>query len=316
MRRSAVVFIVGPTAIGKTEAALLLGRQIPAEFISADSMQVYKGMDIVTDKPPLAFRRKYPFHLTDILSPTKEYNAADFNNAARAAIKKILAKRKLPVVVGGSGLYIEALLRGIFKGPGKDKELRVRMEAEAQAHGLEPLYERLKKIDPAAAEKIGPFNSRRILRALEVHEAAGEPISRLWQSREGMTGEYEVFLFGLRRDRYDLYDRIDRRVDFMVNAGLLDEVRSLLKKKLSVTASCCIGIRELKGFFDGRLGFGEAVRLIKRNSRRYAKRQMTWFRRYEDIVWFDLSPDENMENVARLMAEKIKAARPDEPSTA
>lgn len=316
MKRSVVVFIVGPTGVGKTEAALLLGRHIPAEFISADSMQVYRGMDIVTDKLPLLLRRKHPCHLIDILSPTKEYNAADFSDAARAAIKKIIAKRKLPVVVGGSGLYLEALLRGIFKGPGKDREFRAKMEAEAQALGDSALYERLKTIDPAAAEKIDPLNARRILRALEVHEAAGQPISRLWKSREGIAGAYEIFLFGLRRGRRDLYERIDRRVDFMVNAGLLDEVRSLLEKKLSVTASCCIGIRELKGFFDGRLGLEEAVRLIKRNSRRYAKRQMTWFRRNEDIAWFDLAPGENPEGAARLMAEKIKAARPDERSAA
>jgi tRNA dimethylallyltransferase len=306
MAKAKIIFIVGPTGTGKTEVGLSLSGLLPSEFISADSMQIYKGMDVVTDKLPLGIRKKYPYHLIDIIEPTQEYNVAIFCQAARKIIKIILKKKKTPVVIGGTGLYVNSLLYGIFKGKSADRNLRRALEAEADAKGTGLLYKRLEEIDPEAAHKIDPHNKRRIIRALEAYGVAQKPFSLLQKKRRGLSEDYDVFLFGLRRKRGDLYARIDRRVDFMANAGLLDEVRRLLKKKLSKTAYHCIGLREVEGFFKGLYDFGELLRLIKRNSRHFAKRQMTWFNKNKDIDWIDLKEGEDPSGVACLIYKKME----------
>lgn len=293
-----VIVIAGPTGAGKTQAGLALARLLPCEFISADSMQVYRGMDISTDKLPRPLRRKYPHHLVDIVSPAKEFSAADFVKLARAAIIKVLKKKKTPVVIGGTGLYINSLLYGLLEAGSKDEKFRQKLVREAQKSGISVLYERLQKVDSTAAAKINPADLKRIVRALEVYELTQKPISQLQRERKGLAQDHEVYVFGLRRERADLYNRIDQRVDFMVHAGLLDEVRRLLKKKLSRTAYMCIGIREIEGFLKGGYDLPEAIRLIKRNSRHYAKRQMTWFNKNKDIEWFDVKPDEDLSEVA------------------
>jgi len=268
-------------------------------------MQVYRGMDIVTDKLPLKLRRKYPHYLVDMLSPLKEYNVAGFCRAAKAAIARILKRKKTPVVIGGTGLYINSLLYGIFDEGSKSDRLREELKGLAQEHGVPFLHERLKNVDLEAAMKIGANDLKRIIRALEVYELTKKPISVLQKQRRGLAQDHDIRLFGLRRDRADLYSRIDQRVDFMVNAGLLDEVRGLLKKKLSKTAYFCIGIREIEGFLKGRYDLGEAVRLIKRNSRRFAKRQMTWFNKSKDIEWIDVLENTGMDAVAEDIYHRL-----------
>ena len=305
MEEKRVVFIVGPTAAGKTEAGLRLAELVPAEFISADSMQIYKRMDILTDKLPKAIRRKFPYHLIDMVEPRKEYNVANFCKAAVRAIDKILKKKKLPVVIGGTGLYVNALLYGIFQEGPKNKKVRAKLEAQARDKGISFLYERLKEVDPEAVRRIKENDIRRIIRALEVYEVTKQPISLLQKNKQGLVDDYHVYLFGLRRDRKDLYERIERRMDFMLNASLLNEVKSLLKKKLSETAYFCIGIREIEGFLKGQYDLKETIRLMKRNSRHFAKRQMTWFNKNKDITWIDVGPQEDMSNVARKICKII-----------
>ncbi len=301
-----VVFLIGPTGVGKTEVGLKLATLLPVGFISADSMQVYRGMDIVTDKLPEVTRKKYPHYLVDILEPSQDYNVADFCLSARAAIKEILNSGSLPVVIGGTGLYADSLLYGIFQDACKNEELRMSFQAQAKEKGIAHLYDRLEKIDPESARKISKNDLRRIIRALEVYEITRKPISMLRKERTGLREEYNVLLFGLRMARPELYRRIDQRVDFMVNAGLLDEISRLLQKRLSSTAAYCIGVREVGGFLKGEYGLSEAVSLIKKNSRRFAKRQMTWFNKNKDIEWVDIKKDDDLSTVARFIYEKIK----------
>ncbi|MFH0877706.1 MAG: tRNA (adenosine(37)-N6)-dimethylallyltransferase MiaA [Candidatus Omnitrophota bacterium] len=300
-----IIFIVGPTACGKTEIGLHLAQLTPCEFISADSMQIYKGLDIITAKLPAPIRRKYPHHLIDVISSRQTFSVADFCAQAARAVREIVKKRKLPVVIGGTGLYINSLLYGIFQGPAADEKLRARLEQEAGEKGNLHLHERLKQIDPYAASRIKPGDLKRMIRALEVYEMTQKPISVLQGERQGLANEYKVYVFGLRRDRQDLYRRIDQRVDFMVNEGLLDEVRNLMRQKLSQTASQCIGVKEIEGFFRKQHDLAESVRLMKRNSRHFAKRQLTWFAKNKDIEWIDLKEDENTLLVARRIFHQI-----------
>jgi len=303
--RPCVVFIVGPTASGKSAVALHLAGLLACDLISADAMQIYKGMDIVTDKPDKATRRRYPCALIDSVAPARPYNVAAFCRAGRRAIRRTLTKRRFPVVVGGTGLYIQALADGIFEGPAVEDRLRRRLEEECRKKGAGVLFSRLQRVDPLAADRIGPHNARRIIRALEVYELTGQPLSKLQKDKKGLKEECGVILFGLRRKREDLYARIDRRVDAMFGCGLVDEVKKLLTKKLGMTAYCCIGIREVEGYLKGRYELDEAVRLIKRNTRRLAKRQLTWFGKDKDIVWLDVASDADLAAAARAIARRV-----------
>lgn len=305
MKRKKVIFILGPTGVGKTEAGLKLSEFLPCEFISADSMQAYKGMDIVTDKLPLKTRRRYPHHLVDVIALSKDYDVAQFCKMASKAIDKIFEKKKIPVVIGGAGMYIGSFIYGICQAPGKNEAVRVRLQEEAGQKGLDCLYERLMCLDSQAAGKISSGDQRRIIRALEVHELTGRPLSAQQERKEGLLGRYNVFQFGLRRERSELYQRIDQRVDFMINSGLIDEVGHILKKKLSKTAYCCIGVREIEGFLKGVYDLNEAVRLIKRNSRHFAKRQLTWFNKNKDIEWIDLKEGFSAQDAAKFIFEQV-----------
>jgi tRNA dimethylallyltransferase len=302
-----VIGIVGPTGVGKTELGLKLSKIIPVEFISADSMQIYKGMDIITDKLPRDVQKSFPTHLVDVVAPTKVFNVADFCLKAKNAVEEILKNGKYPVLIGGTGLYVNSFLYGIFEGVTKDEDLRKRLEAESLRDGQEAFYRRLKDIDPEAALKINPHDKKRVVRALEVFELTKNKISSLQKKRHGLVDEYKVYLFGLRRSRQELYRRIDQRVDFMVNAGLLDEVRCLLKKKLSRTASMCIGIREMEEVLKGGTSLDEAVLLMKRNSRHFAKRQLTWFNKNKDIEWFDIEEGQDLSGFAKTIFKKVSS---------
>ncbi|MDD5154998.1 MAG: tRNA (adenosine(37)-N6)-dimethylallyltransferase MiaA [Candidatus Omnitrophica bacterium] len=293
-----IVFIVGPTGIGKTETAVLLAKKIKAEIVSCDSMQVYKHMDILTSKPGLKLRKLIPHHLVDIVPPAKEYNVSVYRKAAVKKIKDILKRGKVPLLAGGTGHYMSVLIDGIFKAVVADQNIRGRLYKEAARKGSGYLYESLQKIDPQAASKIHPNDVKRIVRALEVFKATGKPISELQKDRKGLSEDYDIRIFCLDTQRPRLYRRIEKRVDEMFKQGLVGEVKKLLKLKLSRTASYAIGIREIKGYLEGWYDLEEAKRLIKRNTRLYAKRQLTWFRKDKRIQWIKVGVKEKPKAIA------------------
>ena len=288
MDKPRVIFLLGPTAVGKTELALRIAKKINAQIISCDSMQVYKGMDIISSKPSPSIRRNIPHHLIDIFSRKKEYNVSVYRRSALKAIKAILKKKKTPLFVGGSGLYACAVLDGIFKGPGEDRRIRQRLYQQAEEKGRRRLYQRLLKIDPQAGRRIHPHDLKRIIRALEVYIKTKKPISQWQKQRQGITQDYNVEIYCLYRPRQELYTRINQRVEQMFRKGLVKEVAGLLKNGLSKTASCAIGIKEVKDYLEGRCSLSEARDLIKKHTRQYAKRQITWFRKDKRITWIKI----------------------------
>ncbi len=300
-----VIFIVGPTAVGKSKAAAYLASRINAEIISCDSMQVYKGMDILTSQPPLRLRNKIRHHLIGLISPGREYNVSQYRQQAVKKIKEIIKRGCIPLFVGGTGLYMSIVLDGIFKEGTQHKSIRKRLYRQAKLYGRLYLYNRLKKADPRAAAKIHPHDTRRIIRALEVFQATGKPISQLQKQRKGLGAEYALKIFCLDMPRDKLYQRIDARVEKMFKQGLAAEVKKLLKLKLSRTASCAIGIKELKGYFDGLYDLREAKRRMKRNSRQYAKRQLSWFRKDKRIEWIEVKDKDTLKAAAQKIWKKL-----------
>ena len=298
-------FLVGPTAIGKTEVSLELAKLLNCEIISCDSMQVYKGMDIGTSKPAQDLLNKIPHHMIDIIEPSKEFSVARFRELATKVMEEVLAKHKTPLFVGGSGLYVKVLIDGIFKGPSSDRELRARLKAEADEFGVEVLYKRLKEIDSETASVVHPNDLRRILRALEVYEDAKTPISKLKNQTHGLNGKYKIKMFGLNTDRKVLYKRIDERVEAMFEAGLVEETRRLMDQSLSTTASQALGYKEVFGYLRGEYVLDEAKRLVKRNTRRYAKRQLTWFKRDKRIEWIVVDEKSNPKEIVQKIWKKL-----------
>ncbi len=300
-----VIFVSGPTAVGKTQAAACLAKKINAEIISCDSMQIYKGFDILSGKPARKELNCTPHHLIDIIPPTKEYNVSRFYKEAKSKVRDILARGKTPLFVGGTGLYMSILIEGIFKQVKVDKNIRLSLWKKAEKYGSDYLHERLKKIDPQAADKIHPNDTKRIVRALEVFEATGKPISLLQQERSGLAKEYNLKIFALDINRQKLYDRINQRVDKMFKQGLVGEIRRLLKLKLSKTASYAIGLRELKDYFQGLCNLGETKEKIKRNTRQYAKRQTTWFKKDKRITWIRVGNHDAPGEIAGKIWKKL-----------
>ncbi|MDP2939723.1 MAG: tRNA (adenosine(37)-N6)-dimethylallyltransferase MiaA [Candidatus Omnitrophota bacterium] len=301
-----VLFLVGPTAVGKTGVALELSKKIPLEVISCDSMQIYKELNIISNKPQQKILKRMPHHLINVVSVKREYNVADFREQALKAIKAIHKKDKIPLIVGGSGLYMSLILDGIFRGAKKDLQFRSLLNQQAKIYGSLYLHNRLKKIDPQAAQIIHPNDLKRIIRALEVYELTKQPISNLKSERKGIWGKFDIQIFGLLCEREELHNRINARVEIMFRAGLLKEIKAVLKKTLSLTSSYCLGIREIKGYFAGQYDLAEAKRLIKQNSRRYAKRQMTWFRKDKRINWIKITNDDTPKNIAKRILAKIE----------
>ena len=263
-------------------------------------------MDTVTSKPSPFLRKRIPHHLISVVSPNKEYNVSRYYKEVCRKIKEIQKRNKIPLVVGGSGLYMSILIDGIFPGASANMVIRNRLYRQAAERGCEYLYNRLKNIDPKAALKIHPHDTRRIIRALEVFETTSQPISQLQKKRKGLSEEYEIKIFGLNRKRDKLYRRIEKRVDRMFAQGLVPEIKRLLRLKLSKTARFAIGLKEIKGYLDGLYDLEEAKRLIKRNTRLYAKRQMTWFRKDKRINWIDVGDKEKPLSVANRILEELK----------
>ncbi len=283
-----LVVILGPTGVGKSGVALGLAARFRGEIINADSMQVYRGFDIGTDKPSPADRRAIPHHLLDVAEPTSQFTAADFVAGALEAMAGIHGRGALPFIVGGTGLYIKALLDGLFPGPGRSPEVRAKLEAEAARDGLEALFKRLEAVDPAYALKVRARDRVRIVRALEVFETTGKPISEHFRDTESFVKGLRQFRVGLTLDRPALVRRIEERVDRMFAAGLVKEAEGLLAQGVPADAPAFkgLGYRQVLSFLRNEISLDEARDLVKRETRRFAKRQMTWFRKMSDIAWF------------------------------
>lgn len=302
-----VLVLLGPTGVGKTEVSIRLARLLGTEIISADSMQIYRGMDIGTAKPSPEERSGIVHHLIDIVEPSGTFSAGEYIRKVVPIIEGLLSQGKVPVIVGGTGLYIKAMTRGIFSGPSADEELREELAAREER---EPgsLSAWLREADPEAASRIAENDLRRIIRALEVCLKSGAGISSL-QKNATAPLPYDFVKIGLTRERGELYRMIDARVVAMLGKGLIDEVRKLLASEPTRTPLQAIGYKEMARHLAGEISLDEAVRLIKRNSRRYAKRQFIWFRREPEIAWVDLSGVSDREEAfARVLAELRKGA--------
>jgi len=287
-----LVFILGPTGVGKSAIALRLAEARGGEIISCDSMQVYRGFDIGTDKPSPEDRARLPHHLIDVADAGTQFNAADFAARALEAIASIRGRGRLPLVVGGTGLYFKALEDGLFPGPGRDKAIRLALDAEARARGPEILWERLAAVDPEYAARTDRRDRVRLVRALEVFTLTGRPLSEHFRQTEGRLGDEQLVKIGLERPRADLYRRIEERVDRMFQRGLVEETRALLARGVPDSAAPfkALGYKHVLRVLRGELGPAEAAALTKIDTRHYAKRQMTWFRKTADVRW--VNPNE------------------------
>jgi tRNA dimethylallyltransferase len=296
-----LVLLVGPTGVGKSSAAVDLAEATGGEIISGDSMQVYRGFDIGTDKPPAEDRRRVPHHLLDILDASAQFTAADFVAGAFAAATGILNRGGVPYVVGGTGLYIKALLDGLFTGPGRNPVLRAALEEEARRDGPAALHARLAAVDPAYAAKVGPRDRVRIIRALEVFAATGEPITAHFGRTESRTREFSILRLGLELERKELHRRIEARVDRMFARGLVEEVRELLAAGTDERAAPFrgIGYRRVLAHLKGELPLEGAVALTKTDTRQYAKRQMTWFRKMAGFRWLPADDRAGLKDLVR-----------------
>lgn len=285
-----IIVIAGPTAVGKTELSIALAKALNTEIISADSVQVYKKLDIGSAKPTQEEMAGIPHHLIDVADPFEPYSVSEYVAATKAEIRRLHDLGKTPVIVGGTGLYINGLVYDMgFGESAADSDFRAALESEAQTFGGEVLYEKLKACDPVAAERIHPNNIKRVIRALEINHITGKPMADFAQDPV-QTEDYEVVLFGLSRDRKVLYERIDRRVHMMFEQGLLEEVKSLKNLGLndSFQSMQGIGYKEVLAYLEGQTTYDAMVDDIQKGSRHYAKRQFTWFKRYPFIQWLDL----------------------------
>lgn len=302
MERSQIIFVVGPTGVGKSTVALELAHLLDGEIVSCDAMQVYREVNIANDKPSPDDLKRAKHHMIGCVSVTEDYDVARYRKDAVAAIEDVLKRKKAPLVVGGSGMYMSILLDGIFEGSGEDPFVRRQLQEDAKVLGVEKLYQRLKKVDPISAEKINPNDERRIVRALEVYVSNRKPISQLQKERSGLWAKYAVKVFALNRERQELYDRVNHRVDAMFEAGLIGEMQKIKSLELSRTASGMIGLTEVTEYLDGKTSLDDTKELMKMNTRHYVKRQLTWFRKDKRLVWLMIPEQES----ARQTAERIR----------
>jgi len=291
-----LVIIQGPTAVGKSEIAFELAKRFGLEIINADSMQVYRGMDIGSAKPSLKERRDVIHHLIDIKEPDEEFSAAQFKKEAEKIIVALAHQSTHALVVGGTGFYIRALTKGLFPAPSADWTLRKELKEKEKTHGKWHLYQELQKIDMEAASNIHPNDTFRIIRAIEVFYLTGKPISEQQKNHRFKHTYFNVFKIGLLRERSDIYRRIEERVDQMIQRGLADEIKQLLNRGYPSTMKPfqSLGYKQMLSFIHGELSLGEAAALIKRHTKRYARRQLTWFRNDPEIEWYHL-PEQSSE---------------------
>lgn len=310
--KETVIAIVGPTAVGKTKLSIEIAKRFNGEIISGDSMQIYKGMDIGTAKIKEDEKQGIPHYMIDIKNPDESFTVVDFQSYVQQYISEITQRKKIPILVGGSGLYIQAALFNYnFARSKRSQKITKQLEKEIEHYGIEPLYQRLIKIDPKQADKIHPNNHRRVIRALEIYETTGLTMSEYKESQM-KESPYNLIFIGLEMDRKLLYERINLRVDEMIEEGLLDEVEALMQQNFDNKSSMqAIGYKEFIPYFRGEYNLERAIELLKRNSRRYAKRQYTWFKNKLEIKWYYITPetvDEDFKiifnNLAGLLKDK------------
>ena len=285
-----LVILTGPTAVGKSKLSIELAKRIGGEIISADSMQVYKYMNIGTDKISTEKMCGVPHHLIDFLEPTEDFNVFMFQKLVKEKIEEIASRGNVPILVGGTGFYIQAVLYDIdFTETDEDETYRHELEERALKEGVHALHEELKEIDPVSYETIHENNSKRVIRALEYYKKTGRPISEHNKEQHQRKSPYDFRYFVLTDERKTLYSRIDKRVDQMIEDGLEDEVKSLQQLNIPKTATSMqsLGYREMIGYLEGEYDLERAIYLIKLNTRHFAKRQLTWFRRERDVIWID-----------------------------
>lgn len=300
-----MLVLLGPTAVGKTAVALALARKAKGEIVSCDSMQVYRGMNIGTAKPSPVEMREIHHHLIDIIEPEKRYDVAQFLRDAEAAIIEVEGRGNLSILAGGTPMYLKAFLFGVFEGPSADLKLREKLKKEADEKGSKVLWQRLKDVDSEAAKKIHPNDLRRIVRALEVHEKTGSPISVLQRQWRKERPARDAVIVGLDRPRKVLYSRIDERVDKMLELGFVEEVRQL-RNRLGPTASRALGYAEMVQYLNDECTIEEAVQAIKNNTHNLVRKQMTWYRSIDNVSWIDLEndrpPADTADEILKLLA--------------
>lgn len=305
-----VIILTGPTGVGKTDIAIKLAQLLNTEIISSDSMQIYRYMDIGTAKPNLEQRHTVKHHMIDIVNPWEYFSTGNYIEQTRKIIDKLIKQGKIPLIVGGTGLYIRAITEGIFKGPDADWDLR-RELLNIENTKAGSLYSLLKKVDPLTAEKINPSDIRRIIRALEVFYKEGRSITEL-QMKTTKPLPYEFLKICIKRNREELYRMIEQRVDIMIASGLIEEVRKVFnmirknyKEDIPLPALQAIGYKEIGGYLADFYSLQEAIRLIKKRTKMYAKRQFTWFNKEKDIIWVDITGHLNSEETAKKIFDII-----------
>ncbi|AEH48476.1 tRNA (adenosine(37)-N6)-dimethylallyltransferase MiaA [Parageobacillus thermoglucosidasius] len=306
-----LVVIIGPTAVGKTKLSIVLAKRLHGEIISGDSMQIYKGMDIGTAKIKPEEREGIPHHLLDIKEPWESFSVVEFQHLARSLIHEISERGRLPIIVGGTGLYIQSVIYDYrFSAAPSDEAYRRQLRQIAEDKGEMALYDMLKAVDPESAARIHPHNIRRVIRALEIYYCTGKTMTE-WQQGQTKKLLYDAAIIGLTMKREQLYRRINERVDEMLAEGLLEEAKALYDRGIRNCQSVqAIGYKELFAYFEGRVSLEEAIEQLKQNSRRYAKRQLTWFRNQMPVQWFDMTDmakfDEKAEEIFQYVAGKLQ----------
>ncbi len=310
--KSKLIVLIGPTAVGKTKTSIELAKAFNGEIISGDSMQIYKHMDIGTAKIKPEEMEGIPHYLIDIKHPSDSFSAAEFQELVRGKISEITSRGKLPIIAGGTGLYIQSVLFDYqFSEAPSNDEFRNRLEWQAEKEGNLFLHNQLLELDPESAAKIHPNNVRRVIRALEIYHCTGKTMSE-WQETQEREPLYDAAIIGLTMERDKLYTRINKRVDMMIQEGLITEVEQLFQQGIRDCQSIqAIGYKELYDYFDGRVSLDAAVENLKQNSRRYAKRQLTWFRNKMDVKWFDMTaadqePEKKINEIFSYIEGKLK----------
>lgn len=306
MDKPKVIVICGPTASGKTSLSISLAKKINGEIVSCDSMQIYKEMDIGSAKPTVEEMQEIKHYLVDFVSPEKRYSVSEYKEDASKAIEEIINKGKTPIIVGGTGLYLNSLIYNIqYNEMEVDLNYRRELEKEAEEYGLEVLYNRAKEIDPEAMEKVSANDKKRITRVLEIYNATGRNKTEL-EKKSRKEVPYNYLIFGINMERSILYDRINKRVDIMLEQGLIEEVKNLINKYSNMpTAMQGLGYKEVKEFLDGNISKEEMIEKIKMETRRYAKRQITWLKRIKNIIWLDglNKTEENVNSIMEVYGE-------------
>ena len=306
MQKEKVIVICGPTASGKTVLSIELAKQINGEIVSADSMQIYKDMDIGTAKPTKEEMQGINHYLIDFVSPDERYSVADYKQDAKKAIREILKKGKVPIIVGGTGLYIDSLIYEIeYPNIKFDEEYRKKLEKEAEENGLEKLYEKAKEIDIEAIQKISKNDKKRVLRILEIYHATGKNKTEQEKESRKKEIEFDYKVYALKWDREKLYERINKRVDIMLEQGLIEEVKGVCEKYNKFpTAMQGLGYKEVIEYLENKTTKEEMIKKIKQETRRYAKRQMTWFRKNKQTIWLN-GEDKKQNNTQIILGELI-----------